>query len=42
MTALENIPALLIRVFVERVEITPNGPGEQGDVLADDGLRYAT
>lgn len=40
VTALEHVPALLVRMLVERIQVAAQGSGEQGDVLTDDCLQW--
>ena len=38
---LEGIPELLVCVSIERIQVDPNGPGEQDGVLGYDGQLVA-
>jgi hypothetical protein len=38
VTSLQNIPAFLVSVFPERIEIAPDRPGEKRHILADNSL----
>ena len=38
MTTFEDVPALMVRVLVEGVQVASQRPREKRDVLADDGL----
>ena len=40
VTSFKDVPALLIRVLIERVQIASKSAGKKGNVLADDGLQY--
>ena len=39
VTSLEHVPALLVRMLVERIQVAAQGSGEQGDILTDNRLQ---